>query len=213
MKRNKRAILLADDHAVFRAGLGQLLTGPLQAGRLVEVSDFNAALEKLDDPDLFLAVFDLGMPGLESPLQLEAVRRQRPDVRVVVVSGDDDRQQILKALTAGVHGYILKTTRVDQMLARFEKILDGEISVPANLAQLPAVAACELQDEQPFVQALTERQFAVLGLLADGRSNKEIARELGIAEGTVKMHISVLFRAINVTNRTQAAAVAKRIKA
>src|SRR2546423_12762509 len=114
------SILIADDHAVFRYGLALVLREGLGASKILEAERFEQALELLAEPDLALAIFDLGMPGLSNASELEIVRRRRPDVRVVVLSASDTRDDILAALSAGVHGYVVKSHATDAIVAHLQ---------------------------------------------------------------------------------------------
>jgi DNA-binding NarL/FixJ family response regulator len=208
------SVLVADDHEVFRVGLIQLLKQGLGVTNVLQADTFDRALDLLDDTDLAMAIFDLGMPGLSGPQDFASVRDRRPDIRVVVLSASDQRSDILAALEAGVHGYIVKSERTDNLLDRLRYIASGEIYVPPVLAQrvtadrgLHASSASASSQES----SLSERQRDVLNLLVQGLSNKEIARALGLSEGTVKMHIAALFRALGASNRAHAAALGKHL--
>jgi DNA-binding NarL/FixJ family response regulator len=208
------SILIADDHAVYRYGLALVLRHAFGAAKIIEAERFEQGLERLDEPDLTLAIFDLGMPGLSGPHELEVVRRRRPEVRVVVLSASESRHDILTALAAGVHGYIIKSHSTDAMIGNLRHILSGEIYVPPLLAQLPPPAVETLRpasQAQGVLTALSERQLQVLRGLVEGRSNKEIAHDLQLSEGTVKMHIASLFRQLGAANRTHAAALGKKL--
>jgi DNA-binding NarL/FixJ family response regulator len=208
------AILIADDHEVFRFGLAQLLRHSLGAHTILEAERFEEALEQLQNKDVSLAIIDLGMPGLPSPHQLAEIRTRRPDVRVVVISGSDSREDILDALAAGVHGYIVKSQRTSALIDRLRYILSGEIYVPPSLAERPAAPVqppIRQTESQLTTETLSDRQRQVLKGLVEGLSNKEIARQLSISEGTVKMHIAALFRLLGATNRTHAVALGKQL--
>lgn len=207
----RRALLIADDHEVFRFGLAQVLRRSLRLDCVLEAATFEQALDQLSDPRLVMAIIDLGMPGLEQIADLAKVRRLRPDVRLVVLSGSEARDGILAALTAGAHGYILKNTSTPALLAHVKSIMAGTIYVPPSVADLPA----EPEDQSfpaatlPFA-SLTGRQREVLRLIAQGLSNKRIAHALAISEGTVKMHVTSILRVTGATNRAQAAALGKQ---
>lgn len=203
-------ILIADDHEVFRFGLAEVLRTSLGASRVVSVGTFQAALDALTDQDLSLAIFDLRIPGLDDPHDLSKIRHRRPDLRIIVLSGSPDRDDILAALTAGVHGYLVKNECTPKLVERIKRIMSGEIYVPPSIADL-TMKIHDAQSPRDAVSGLTERQKQVLGLIAQGHSNKTIAKKLTIAESTVKMHIAASFRVIGANNRTQAAAIYKTL--
>lgn len=206
-------VLIADDHAVFRIGLVQLLRRSLKAKRILEAESFAQVLEHLEDGDVMLTILDLRMPGLGDPGGITRMRRLRPDAQVVVLSASDCRRDILAALAAGAHGYIVKTQNTDQLVDRLRYVLSGEIYVPAGLAVLPpepAEGPVPGLGAQP-VRGLSGRQRQVLKGLVEGKSNKEIARTLNVAEGTVKIHLAALFRALGATNRAHAAALGRQL--
>lgn len=208
------AVLIADDHAVFRMGLVQLLREGLNVGRFLEADCFAEAIDHLQEGEVTLAIIDLGMPDLSTPKDIARMRLLRPEVRIVVVSGSDRRQDILDALAAGVHGYIVKTQPNCELLEKLRYVLSGEIYVPAILAELlpePAGGQRTESDTQLVGRALSDRQRQVLNGLVKGKSNKEIAQELNVAEGTVKMHLAALFRALGATNRAHAAAIGRQL--
>jgi DNA-binding NarL/FixJ family response regulator len=208
------AVLIADDHGVFRMGLVQLLRGGLNVKRFLEAECFVEAIDHLHEGEVTLAIIDLGMPDLSTPKDIARLRRLRPEVRIVVVSGSDRRQDILDALAAGVHGYIIKTQPNSELLEKLRYVLSGEIYVPAILAELlpePVGSQRTESDVQLAGRALTDRQRQVLNGLVKGKSNKEIAQELNVAEGTVKMHLAALFRALRASNRAHAAAIGRQL--
>jgi len=128
-------VLVADDHAVFRVGLVQLLRSSLKIKRFLEAESLSEVTGHLKDQDLALAIIDLRMPGMTGAKDLERIRHQRPDVQIVVVSASEEREDILHALEAGVHGYIVKSQHTDQLIVRLRYILSGEIYVPPSLAE------------------------------------------------------------------------------
>jgi DNA-binding NarL/FixJ family response regulator len=212
-------MLIADDHEVFRYGLAQVARRKLGIAKVVEAASFGEALARLEDPSLRLAILDLSMPGLACASELSQVRRRRPDVCLIVLSGSDAREDILAALAAGVHGYIVKSTRTDDLVQTIRTVLNGTIYVPPSLAELPSEAPPLPVRSTPELHPagekgavpLTDRQRAVLKLVSDGRSNKEIAIALEIAEGTVKMHVTSILRATGARNRAQAAALGRQL--
>jgi DNA-binding NarL/FixJ family response regulator len=212
MPSDAHAVLIADDDEFFRLALKSILVNALGFTQVLETGSLDEALERLGDrTDISLALFDLAMPGMESAASLGAVRECFPQIKVAVVSGSKRRRDILMALEAGVHGYVHKGVGAPELARALEKVMDGEIHVPASLADLPA-----LSDEAPSnlappglshgrTASLTPRQREVLQLLVQGKSNKEIARSLNLGEGTVKIHLASLFRNLGVNNRSAAA--------
>ena len=206
--------LIADDHEVFRIGLMHLLRRSLKVKRFLQAECFDQVIEHLKDEDVTLLILDLRMPGLESPEQITRVRLLRPAAQVVVLSASDSRQDILGALSAGAHGYIVKSQNTDRLVDRLRHVLSGEIYVPAILADLPLEpdkGTVPNSGPQSAQKTLSSRQRQVLKGLVEGKSNKDIARSLNVAEGTVKIHLAALFRVLGATNRAHAVALGKQL--
>jgi DNA-binding NarL/FixJ family response regulator len=210
----KGSVLIADDHAVYRIGLRELLRRRFNLTRFHEATCFSEVPALLEADEVTLAIIDLRMPDLSVPRDIARLRALYPDMRVVVVSGSDAREDILNALSAGVHGYIVKSQPSDELIEKLRYILSGEIYVPPVLAQQP-IPSVQGQGAPSGIARphadLSDRQRQVLQGLVEGKSNKEIAKALKVAEGTVKMHLSAVFRALGATNRAHAAALGKRL--
>jgi DNA-binding NarL/FixJ family response regulator len=207
-------VLIADDHEVFRLGLIPLLRRGLRAKKIVQAACFEEAIERLKEGDVTLAIVDLGMHDLAGPADLARMRSLRPEVRVVVLSGSNSRKDILEALDAGVHGYIVKTERTEELVGKLRYILSGEIYVPPILAEPPpepAAGVASAGDVGPAEKTLSSRQRQVLTCLVEGKSNKQIAQELKVAQGTVKMHLATVYKLLGATNRAHAAALGKQL--
>jgi DNA-binding NarL/FixJ family response regulator len=211
--------MIADDHELFRSGLKQLLHDVLDIQEVREAETLDQAIDILTNEGAGdLVLVDLNMPGMSGPEALAALRDGFPHAKVVVVSAWDGRAEIIAALSAGVHGYIPKSMNASEIAAAIRSILEGQIFVPPALGKRetgegPRFEAPRL-DGQRFQGAdgnggekLTLRQKEVLNELLKGRASKEIARALGIAEGTVKIHLAAIYRALGV--RTRAEAIAK----
>lgn len=190
-------LLVIDDHAVVRVGLAQLLRG-LRAGcEVSEAADLAQAQGLLAArPDVALVVLDVHLPG-QPPLQaLHTLRRQYPLLPVVLMSADSSPALAAQALHDGAAGWLPKSADTRVLIGALELVLAGGCYVPPFLLQRPAAP--------PAQETLTERQVEVLGELVRGRSNKEIARALGMAEPTVKGHLVTIFRVLRVRNRAEA---------
>jgi len=199
-------VLLADDHAVVRSGLTQLLA------TVEDVEVVGAAADGAEAVDLALAerpdvvLMDLSMPVMDGIEAIRRVRDRDPEARIVVLTSFSDRERILDALDAGAIGYLLKDAEPDELIRGVRAAAAGE----APLAPKAASAVLTARAGQRPVAEMTPREREVLGLLARGRANKQIARELGISEKTVKAHLTRVFESIGVTDRTAAALWAQR---
>jgi len=219
MKSRNRVALIADDDEFFRMALGTILTGKLGFSEVVQTASLDEAVEKLSArADISLALFDLAMPGMESPASLRAVRDCFEKLRVAVVSGSKNRLDVLSALEAGVHGYVPKGLGVAELVQALQLIVDGVIYVQPSIAILPSAtderpAATDRLSTSPksSLAILTPRQRDVLTLLVQGQSNKAIARGLKLGEGTIKVHMAALFRSLGVKTRTAAAVAGGRL--
>ena len=203
-------VLIADDHELFRSGLRQLLVDELSADDIREAETLDQALEILAVDGAFdLILVDLRMPGMSGAEALGALRDGFPDAKVAVVSAWEERAEIFAALSAGVHGYIPKSLPSADIAAAVRGILEGRIFVPSAIGKREAGvgAAPERPIDADVEEKLTARQKEVLEELLKGKASKEIARSLKIAEGTVKIHLAAIYRAIGV--RTRAEAIAK----
>jgi DNA-binding NarL/FixJ family response regulator len=151
------------------------------------------------------------MPGLFTQEVLRDVLAAYPETRFAIVSGNDSRTEILTALSVGLHGYIVKSQSDDEVVLAVKEILSGRIYVPALLSRHMGTQEQALEiahgssDGAGILERLTSRQKDVLRLMAEGYSNKEIARDLDIAEATTKIHAAAIMRELGVRNRTEAA--------
>ena len=194
-------MLIADDHALFRTGLGSLLEVIDPDIKVVEAASYPEALRTVNETDdLDLALVDLGMPGMERFAGLNALIRAMNGVPVVVVSAAETAEEMGQAMDCGAHGYIPKTLDSSVVVAAVRQVISGEIYLPPTLMDwAPGGAKTESGGLH-----LTPRQRDVLNLMAGGKSNKEIARILGLAEGTIKLHVTGLLKVLDANNRTQA---------
>lgn len=203
-------ILLADDHDLFRAGLGLVLHELGADTSLVQAASLTDAIQCAEaEPDLDLALLDLNMPAMNGAVGLQKFRAQFPDVPVVVVSGSDEVSDVQQVLSAGASGFIHKSTPPPVMLSALRLVLAGGVYVP--LQAMHRESAPLSTNNRAWASGLTARQMEVLRLLAVGKPNKVIARELDLSEGTVKIHLSAIFRVLDVNNRTEAVLAAQQL--
>jgi DNA-binding NarL/FixJ family response regulator len=203
------AVLLVDDHAVVREGLRTFLE--LQDGIDVvgEAADGEAAVREAERvrPDVIL--MDLVMPRLDGVGAMRELRRRVPESRVIVLTSFADDERLLGAIRAGAAGYLLKNAEPQEVVRAVRAASAGQTLLdPAVAARV--VESIADRDQVAGAESLTPREREVLGLIARGRSNKLIARELGIAEKTVKTHVGHVLAKLGVTDRTQAALIAVR---
>lgn len=210
-------IVIADDHGLYRRGLRLALMAGIPSAEIFEASCFDAAVNLLEEQaSIDLAILDLNMPGLFHQEVLSDFMAAYPDTRFAIVSGDDSRSEILTALSIGLHGYIVKSQSDEEVVLAVNEILAGRIYVPSLLSRTsadqrshapppPVQNASRRHEGSGDVARLTSRQKDVLKLMAEGYSNKEIARNLDIAEATTKIHAAAVLRELGVRNRTEAA--------
>lgn len=209
-------VLIVDDHVMFREAL-RLAIGRAFPDFVISeagtAEDALASLAKGERPGLIL--LDLKMPGLGGLGMLQKIKDLSPDTICIVVSDSDSRSDIRSAVRAGALGYILKRSSMDVLERAITMVMAGEryIQLPAEFlvgADEAASSGPERPNSAEALDGLTARQHEVLQLLALGHSNKEIAKSLGLLEGTVKVHVRDILRKLGVSNRTQAAMLVAR---
>jgi DNA-binding NarL/FixJ family response regulator len=200
-------ILIADDHAVVRQGLKMFLALDPELEVVAEASDGAEAVRLAGELKPDVVLMDLLMPGMDGITATTAIRRGIPDVEVVALTSVLEDASVVRAVRAGAIGYLLKDTQADELRRAIKAAAAGQV-------QLSPEAAARLMREvraPDSPETLTERETEVLRLLAQGRANKEIARDLQIGEQTVKTHVSSVLAKLGVHSRTQAALYAARI--
>ena len=196
-------ILVIDDHPLIQQALAQTLPQIHAAVEVLAAIDRAGTLAALArHPDCTLALLDLALPGAHGLDLLAELRRDFPRLPVVVLSATHDRATVGAALAAGAQGYIAKTSTPAELLDAIRTVLDGGRSVTSDLAP----ARPEIPGLPGDVFGLTHRQADVLRLLIQGKPNKLICRDLRLSEGTVKVHVSAILKALNVHSRAQAIA-------
>jgi DNA-binding NarL/FixJ family response regulator len=195
-------ILTVDDHPMLREGIAAVLGSQPDMQIVGEASNGVEAIERFAElcPDVTL--MDLQMPELGGIDALQAIRARQPDARVIVLTTYAGDIQALKALKSGAAGYLLKNTLRRELLDAIRTVHAGRRHITAEIANELALHAGE--------DALSERELDVLTVVASGKSNKEVARELSVSEDTVKGHLKVIFVKLGVTDRTQAVTLAMR---
>ena len=208
-------ILVVDDHPLVRDAMAQLIAQLGGGTSVLQAPDCAAGLEAARaHSDIDLVLLDLNLPGLRGIPALERFRQEHPATPVVIVSMFRDRETVNEAIRLGAMGFIPKSSSRDTIVNALRLILAGSVYVP------PEAATGEngREDAPPLSHArsaselgLTARQGQVLALVMKGRSNKHICRELGLAERTVKAHMSAVLNALKVSSRTQAVIAAGKL--
>lgn len=203
-------VLIIDDHALFRVGLQGLLE---QRG--IEVADAVASgiegIQRAQElrPDIIL--LDLRMPDMGGLEVLQRLRESEPGIPVVMLTTSNEEADLIKSLRSGAQGYLLKDMEPDELVSALRDIEKGKNVVAQDLtdalARMVQGDAAVADDEGPFSD-LTPREMEILCLLAEGQSNKLIARNLGISDGTVKLHVKAILRKLGIHSRVEAAVIA-----
>lgn len=216
----KIRLLIADDHAIFRQGLRSILEAEGDLEVVAEAADGLAAVEQVRAlaPDVVLV--DLHMPLMGGLEVTRAIKRHSPRTGVVVLTAYEDEDHLVQGLEAGAAAVFLKDVPPEALVGAIRRVAVGEHPIDESLSTRPGVAARVLkrfrelervvQEVRPLFAPLTAREMEVLENIARGRSNKEIARALGISDQTVKNHITSILRKLVVNDRTQAVVYALR---
>lgn len=204
-------VLLIDDHTLFRVGLEDLLTrrGIDVIAALGSGKDGLRVLEKLR-PDVVL--LDMRMPDMDGHTVLKAIKKKIPDQRVAMLTTSAVEQDLVESLRNGAQGYLLKDMEPDDLVVALRDIISGKMIVANELSHVLARVVqgetiIQEEEDNPFSE-LTPREYEILGLLAEGQTNKVIARNLGISDGTVKLHVKAILRKLKINSRITAAVMA-----
>ena len=197
----KIRILLVDDHILMRMGLASATNNEPDMEVVAEAEDGVEAIEayRLHRPDII--VLDMRMPKKNGLETIEALRREFGAVRILVLSNYASGDDVSNALKAGAWGYVVKDTRLEQLLEAIRTVHSGEQYIPAEIARRLAGR---------ILSQLSKREMEVLSLIGRGQSNKEIAASLNLVEGTVKLHVTSILAKLGVSDRTQAVLIAMK---
>jgi DNA-binding NarL/FixJ family response regulator len=205
-------VLLVDDHELFRSGLKFLLADLVEDICFFEAPTCAAAVDLAAKSKIDIVLLDMHLPGVSGLDALALLRARIEEAIIVVISAEEDHESIRRVIEAGAAGYIPKASSHAIMMAALRLVLAGGVYLPPHTmsAKLPQqeVAA---DSGQISLKQLTERQIETLRIAMQGKANKVIARELNISEATVKAHLSSVFRALGVKNRTEAVFAAAKI--
>ncbi|TKT74200.1 response regulator transcription factor [Aquamicrobium sp. LC103] len=196
--------VVADDHPLFRGALIQALTGMGDGARILEAGDFDGVKALMSGGgEIDLILLDLTMPGASGLSGLVALRGLDPSVPIIVVSAHDDVATIRRALELGASGFISKSASMEAIRGAVSAVIEGGVVAPDGI-DLGEEADPDISDLIRRLQTLTPQQNRVLGMLAEGLLNKQIAYELNVSEATIKAHVSAILQKLGVDSRTQA---------
>ena len=206
-------ILVVDDHPLIREAMQHVLSELSDNVILLGAGDVRNALEILDaQVDIDLVLLDLSLPGPSGLTAIDMLRERHPGTPVVVLSASDDQATVIGALDHGAMGFIPKCSANQLILNALRLVMAGGVYVPPQaVSGAPLSVPARPQAASIEALGLTERQMEVLSLMVQGKPNKLICRELNLAEGTVKIHVTAILKALGVSNRTQAVIAASHL--
>jgi len=201
------AALVVEDHPLYRSALMNLLAQIFGAGQVVAASSAEEGLRlAAAEPQLRVVLLEPGLPGMSGVEAIAAFRRQAPGAALVAISASEDRREAAAAFRAGAIAFVSKAASTEMIADLVRRAAAAELKEPVWVTPTGIGPAAEAP-----LPVLTQRQLEILALLCQGHPNKEIGLRLGLAEVTVKMHVTSLFRQLGVANRTQAALAARRL--
>ncbi|MDX1695584.1 MAG: two-component system response regulator NarL [Ketobacteraceae bacterium] len=199
-------VLVVDDHPMMRRGVMELLDMEDEINPVGEATNGKEALDKALslEPDLIL--LDLNMPGMNGIETVKAMRAAGVDARILIFTVSDDHHNVVDALKEGADGYLLKDMEPEDLVQNIMKAIHGKTAISPELTEALATAIRSREtSEKVNTNSLTDREKQVLKLVANGLSNKMIARKLDIAEGTVKVHVKRVLNKLGMRSRVEAA--------
>jgi DNA-binding NarL/FixJ family response regulator len=198
----KITVLVADDHPIVRSGVAAMVDGHSEMQLLAQAADGHEAVRLYQAHRPNVVLMDLRMPGLDGVEAILAIKAIEPEARIVILTTFDGEEDIYRGLRAGAKAYLLKDSPHNEIADCIRAVARGQKYLPPHIA----TKLLERLDND----TLSKRELEVLGLMATGKSNKEIARETGITEGTVKFHVSAIMAKLDAKSRTEAVAVAAK---
>jgi two-component system nitrate/nitrite response regulator NarL len=213
MPTTPQTILIVDDHPLFRKGVIQLIQAAPEFHFVGEAASGREgiALAHSLHPDMIL--LDLNMKDMNGVEVLKAIKDEGLDSRVIMLTVSDHAEDLMAALQAGADGYLLKDMEPEDLMQQLAEAARGKITISERLTQLLVASLRDKSRPASLAEAgLTEQESRILDHLIDGKSNKLIARDLGIAEGTVKVHVKHVLKKLNLRSRVEAAVWADRCR-
>lgn len=197
-------ILIVDDHSLVREGIAAIIHSLMPDAFIAQADSCQAAIVQLRHEIFDLVFLDLNLPDQPGFVALQRMRESYPATPVAIISGQEDRATVIKALDLGAKSFLPKSADGARARAALETVLSGRVFLPESATGPRPETASRFDSQTPLPWPLTQRQADVLALLVAGLPNKLIARRLDIAESTVKIHVSAILKELKVASRTQA---------
>ncbi|NND81838.1 MAG: response regulator transcription factor [Gammaproteobacteria bacterium] len=205
-------IVLIDDHALFRTGIATMLHNLEPETESQGFGDSTSAVDAVNNPEeVDLVLLDYHIPGTDTGNNIQTARDYFPNAKLVIISGEEDSGKIIKAIDCGASGFIPKSSEPQVLIAALRLVLSGGVYLPAQVLQAQPVSVQEAASNKSALDQLTQRQQEVLKHAIYGKTNKTIARELGLSEGTIKAHLSSAYRSLGVQKRSEAVVIASQL--
>lgn len=206
MSTEAASIMLVDDHPLLRKGLKQLIAMEVDMQVVAEASNGNDAIALASEHDPDLIVLDLNMQGMDGIETLKKLRDSGVTSRIIMLTVSDADEDVVAAITNGADGYLLKDMEPEQLLEQIHRAVTGKMVLSEAITEILATALRQpAKTPASQLNALTNREYEILSLIAKGMSNKVIARELDISDGTVKVHVKHLLKKLGLRSRVEAA--------
>jgi DNA-binding NarL/FixJ family response regulator len=209
-------IIIVDDHQLIRSGLRDLLKDKFPEVSIHEADNGPSALNQIEQFDFDLAIVDLFMPGETAFVFIRKLCDKRPELPVLVLSASEDDAHIRKCIDLGACGFIPKSAAQTDLLNAIQTTLAGGVYMPARLDKHDSSEPASHDDYSidnlnEVTARLTNRQLEILCMVAQGKSNKQIARDCSLSDNTVKVHVSAILKSLNLNNRTQIGLLGQRL--
>lgn len=203
------SVLIIEDNELVREGLKQVVSMAAGTSRAVALPSFDAGVTTAKNDRFDLLIVDIGLATGGPKEAVRALKSSSPGSRIVLLASDIAKQDLLESLAVGAHGFLLKSAPLADLASGIRDVVSGRIHVPAEI-HLPLPDAATLPSGIPDYERLSPRQMQVARELALGARTKQIARKLNLSEGTVKLHLSAIFRALGCNSRAEAVAILSR---
>ena len=207
--RLKYKIVIADDHALVRGGLELVVKMAVPNTEIFQANSFDETINVLNENfSIDLVLLDLMMPGMWKD-SIQSITKKFPDVPIVIVSVKEDFESIHNSISLGASGFIPKTSAPEVTISAIQLVLAGGVYIPPHVLkpQTDPTEFNETSNNYDSINRLSKRQKQVLDLISLGKSNQNIADDLGLTIPTIKMHVSAIFKKLNVKNRTEAVSI------